>query len=122
MNDRSKARLRRAALVAAVATGAALVHGCGGSGNEGGTRYACAYEKRASQTCNRSDYGAWTRGCSAFDADNYTVTPQQVCQNMTSGGHLLAHGNLADMRGNKRERAARRRGLAARNGLQGRVR
>lgn len=86
MNVQSKARLRRAALVLAAASATALVHSCGGSGGEADTRYACSYEKRVSQTCNRTDYGAWTRGCSAFDADNYTITPQQVCQNITSGG------------------------------------
>lgn len=84
MNCRSKTWLQRATLVLAASSAAALVNGCGGS--DADTRYACSYEKRVSQTCNRTDYGAWSRGCSAFDADNYNITPQQVCQNITRGG------------------------------------
>ena len=64
---------------------------CGGSDGDGGGQQACVYESRHTG-CNNSTYTAWTAGCFAFNADAYTISPQQVCSNITAGGLACAAG------------------------------
>lgn len=77
--------MKRINLVAAALLATVLLAACGG-GSEESSIYACSYEKRVSQTCNRYDYGAWSSGCRTFNADDYTISAQQVCANLTTGG------------------------------------
>ncbi|BDI03618.1 hypothetical protein CATMQ487_05880 [Sphaerotilus microaerophilus] len=68
---------------------------CGG-GDSDSSVYACTYQKRTSQTCNRYDYGAWTSGCRSFNVDDYTISAQQVCSNLTKGGLYCASSCCID--------------------------
>ena len=72
-----------------------LLCACGGGGDDA-SLYACAYEKRSSQTCNHYDWGAWVAGCTGFNADDYHITAQQVCSNLTQGGTHCASSCCID--------------------------
>jgi hypothetical protein len=76
---------------------ASVATACGGGGGDsaggssGGTNYACSYESRHTG-CNNSVYTAWTEGCFSFNSENYNISPQQVCTNVTTGGLACAAG------------------------------
>jgi len=65
---------------------ALLFVGCGGGGDSGGN-YACSYEKRVTDGCDGYGFGAWETECFSFNSDDYKITPEEVCDNMTTGGY-----------------------------------
>lgn len=73
-----------------------FVTSCGNGDGDGGTQYACSYQKRSSQTCNHYDWGAWQSGCITFNSNDLTVSPQQYCDNLTTGGTYCAAGCCID--------------------------
>ena len=64
-----------------------LVSACGGGDDDDGPKnYACRYQTRHSNCNQAAPTGPFTAGCFQFDANNYNISPQQVCNNVTSGG------------------------------------
>ncbi|HEX5037831.1 MAG TPA: hypothetical protein VFX30_11795 [bacterium] len=62
--------------------------GCGGEGSSGGGdgNFACSYEKRVTDGCDGFGFGEWEADCFYFNEDDYTITPEEVCDNITEGG------------------------------------
>lgn len=68
---------------------------CGGEGDDGGD-YACSYETRRTDGCDGYGWGDWVAECFSFNADDYVITPQQVCDNVTEGGLFCEAGCCVD--------------------------
>jgi len=64
--------------------------GCGGEGGSGGGGgdgdFACFYEKRVTDGCDGFGFGDWEEDCVYFNEDDYTITPEEVCGNITEPG------------------------------------
>ena len=74
-------------LVGICALGAMMVlTACPDSEDDGGGNYACSYEYRRTDGCDGYGFGAWESGCYDINADNYWISPEEVCDNMTDGG------------------------------------
>ena len=61
------------------------------SNSSGGQRYACSYEKRSS-ACGGGNYSVWKKECYSFNSSDYTISPQQVCNNVSSNDTHCAAG------------------------------
>jgi len=71
-------------LMSFIAALAVSLAGCGSDG--GGGQYACSYEERRTDGCDGYGFGSWTEECFTFNADDYYISPEQVCANVTSSG------------------------------------
>lgn len=66
--------------------------GCGGgNGGGGGTgggsgNFACSYEKRVTDGCDGMGFGEFETECISFNEDDYVITPEEVCNNITESG------------------------------------
>ena len=72
---------------------AVLAPACSG---EGTTIYACRYEERTTDGCDGYGFGPWESACYEFDADDYYITPQEVCGNVTESGLHCQAGCCVD--------------------------
>lgn len=68
--------------------------GCGGE--DGGGTYACSYEERQTDGCDGYDFGEWLYECQEFNADDYYITPSEVCANLTEDGLYCTGGCCID--------------------------
>lgn len=64
--------------------------------DDDGGNYACAYEKRSTDGCDGYGFGSWESGCYDFNSDNYYISAQEVCNNMTDGGLWCEAGCCVD--------------------------
>jgi hypothetical protein len=55
-----------------------------GCGDDSGGYYACSYEQRRTEGCSATTWGSWAYECVDFNSDDYYITPQEVCANLTS--------------------------------------
>lgn len=64
--------------------------GCGGDGGSGGGsgNFACSYDKRVTDGCDGYGFGDWEYDCVTFNEDDYVITPEEVCGNITDGGYF----------------------------------
>jgi hypothetical protein len=60
--------------------------GCGGEGGSGGGDFACSYDKRVTDGCDGFGFGEFESECISFNEDDYTISPDEVCSNLTEGG------------------------------------
>jgi len=72
-----------------------LLGGCGG-GDEGSGQFACQYEERTTDGCDGYGFGAWESECTSFNADDYWISAQEVCSNITDGGVHCEAGCCVD--------------------------
>lgn len=69
--------------------------GCGG-GDGGSGDFACSYETRVTDGCDGYGFGDWTAECVSFNADDYVITAEEVCNNITTGGVFCQAGCCVD--------------------------
>ena len=74
---------------------ACLLCACGGGGDGGGGNYACSYESRHTG-CGDSVWTDWEAACVSINSDDYVITPQEVCDNLTAGGEFCDAGCCID--------------------------
>lgn len=67
---------------------------CGDDG--GGGTYACAYEQRRTEGCSAASWQDWVYECVEFNADDYFITPEEVCANLTEDGLFCQAGCCID--------------------------
>lgn len=64
--------------------------GCGGDGGSGGGggdgNFACFFEKRVTDGCDGAGFGEFEPDCVYFNEDDYVITPEEVCDNITESG------------------------------------
>ncbi|HSA58637.1 MAG TPA: hypothetical protein VLJ37_03025 [bacterium] len=72
--------------------------GCGGDGSGGGGSgaFACSFDKRVTDGCDGYGFGPWESGCETFNEDDYVITPDEVCANITDGGYFCEAGCCID--------------------------
>ena len=68
--------------------------GCGGGGGDG--YYTCSYDKRVTDGCDGYGFGAWEQQSFSFNSDDYYITPDEVCANVTDGGLHCEAGCCVD--------------------------
>ncbi len=68
---------------------------CACGGGDGGGNYACSYESRHTG-CNNSTWTEWEAECFSFNSDDYYITPEEVCANVTDGGVYCEAGCCID--------------------------
>jgi hypothetical protein len=73
-----------------------VLAGCPASEDEGGGNYACSYEERRTDGCDGYGFGSWESGCYDINADNYVISPEEVCDNLTDGGLWCEAGCCVD--------------------------
>jgi len=69
--------------VVAVLLGVVALSGAGCGADAGGV-YACSYEQRRTEGCSASTWQSWAAECVEFNADDYYISPEEVCGNLTS--------------------------------------
>lgn len=69
---------------------ALLLKGC--DEDDGGGLYACSYEKSTTDGCDGYGFGPWEPGCVSINADDYYISPEEVCGNITDGGQHCQAG------------------------------
>lgn len=74
-------------------TAALLAPACTG---EESTIYACQYEERTTDGCDGYGFGPWESVCYQFDSEDYYITPQEVCGNVTEPGLHCQAGCCVD--------------------------
>lgn len=72
-----------------------LLASCGGVGDSDGN-FACYYETRVTDGCDGYGFGDWEEECYSFNSDDYYITPEEVCDNVTSGGYYCEAGCCID--------------------------
>jgi len=87
-------RIQTVALVLLVVIMSVGWLGCGDDG-AGGT-YACAYEERRTDGCDGTGWQDWEYECVEFNADDYYITPGEVCANLTESGLYCEAGCCID--------------------------
>lgn len=75
---------------------ASIYAGCGSESEEDGGNYACSFETRVTDGCDGYGFGDWQEECFSFNADDYYITPQEVCDNVTTGGYYCEAGCCID--------------------------
>lgn|GEM_PF-2467163 len=75
-------RRDRSALLAMGFLAFALVFSSCGGGGDGNGWYSCSYETRHTG-CNNYDYTDWEAECVSINSEDYYITPQEVCDNLT---------------------------------------
>jgi len=90
--------LRHLCLIGVIALGLMTIVGTGGNGDDGdeGGIYACSYEKRGTDGCDGYGWGAWEAGCYQFNSEDYYISPEEVCANITDGGLFCQAGCCVD--------------------------
>jgi len=73
-----------------------VIAGCGGGGGDGSGYFACSYETRVTDGCDGYGFGEWTEECFSFNSDDYYITAEEVCDNITSGGYFCEAGCCID--------------------------
>lgn len=73
-----------------------MLAGCGGGGGDGDGYFACSYEKRVTDGCDGYGFGDWTEECFSFNSDDYYITAEEVCDNVTTGGYFCEAGCCID--------------------------
>jgi hypothetical protein len=74
----------------------AMYAACGSAEGGGDGDYACSYETRSTDGCDGYGFGDWEEECFSFNADDYFITPQEVCDNVTTGGVFCEAGCCVD--------------------------
>lgn len=86
----------KVALLAVAFVAFALVFSSCGGGGDGDGWYACSYEKRVTDGCDGYGWGDWVSECFAFNSEDYYISPEQVCANVTEGGLFCQAGCCVD--------------------------
>ena len=74
-------------------TATLIIPACAG---EGSTIYACSFEERTTDGCDGFGFGPWESECFEFDSEDYNISPQEVCGNVTEPGLHCQAGCCVD--------------------------
>lgn len=62
------------------------------------TTYSCAYEESKTDGCDGMGFGPYVAECFEFDSEDYNISAQEVCDNVTTPGLYCEAGCCIDYR------------------------